>query len=119
MKGGSEMRTLLLGLGAMSVLLAAPAAAQPVGSSAQTSSHNGHGDGANWGDRNGRFRRGADVLAVTNWYGGEWAAYNNRGWQSDSYNDWWHDRPDRAFPRWVQHNQDCQRVWWGGGGWRC
>jgi hypothetical protein len=48
--------------------------------------------------------------------------YYNSGaatWESDSFNDWWHDRPDRAFPRWMQHNQDCARLWWGGGGWRC
>ena len=49
----------------------------------------------------------------------EWAVTNNHSWDSDSYNDWWHDRPDRAFPRWMQSNQDCARLWWGGGGWRC
>lgn len=52
---------------------------------------------------------------------GEWALYNNRSWDSDSYNDWWHDRPDRAFPRWVRHNQNCtpDRMWWSGSGWHC
>jgi len=40
-------------------------------------------------------------------------------WRSDSFNDWWHDRPDRAFPRWVANNQDCQRRYWAGGDWRC
>ena len=40
-------------------------------------------------------------------------------WRSDGFNDWWHDRPDRAFPRWVRHNQPCQRQYWAGGGWRC
>ena len=56
------------------------------------------------------------------WYGGgEWALYNNRSWESDSYNDWWHDRPDRAYPRWVRHNRDCdpERMWWSGDGWHC
>jgi len=55
------------------------------------------------------------------WYGGEWALYNNRSWESDSYNDWWHDRPDRAYPRWVRHNQGCdpERMWWSGDGWHC
>ncbi len=59
--------------------------------------------------------------AFTDWYGGEWALYNNRSWEPDSYNDWWHDRPDRAFPRWVQHNQNCteDRMWWSGSGWHC
>lgn len=55
------------------------------------------------------------------WYGGEWALYNNRSWESDSYNDWWHDRPDRAYPRWVRNNRDCdpERMWWSGDGWHC
>ena len=53
------------------------------------------------------------------WYGGEWALYNNRSWESDSYNDWWHDQPWRSYPRWVTKNEDCQRQWWSGGGWRC
>lgn len=48
------------------------------------------------------------------YYGGEWALYNNRSWNSDSYNDWWHDRPDRAYPAWMRHNQDCQRPWFAG-----
>jgi hypothetical protein len=45
----------------------------------------------------------------------------NRSWDSDSYNDWWHDRPDRAYPRWVQRNEGCDegRMWQGGGVWRC
>ena len=53
-----------------------------------------------------------------------WSWYDpnlNRSWDSDSYNDWWHDRPDRAYPRWVQHNDGCDegRMWQGGGAWRC
>ena len=43
----------------------------------------------------------------------------NRSFDPDLWNDWWHNRPDRAFPRWVRHNQNCQRLWWSGGGWRC
>jgi hypothetical protein len=54
---------------------------------------------------------------------GEWALYNNHSWEPDSYNDWWHDRPDRAFPRWVQeqHGGPCSedRMWWSGTGWHC
>ena len=54
----------------------------------------------------------------------EWALYNNRSWEPDSYNDWWHDRPDRAFPRWVQEQRargtcDPDRMWWSGSGWHC
>jgi hypothetical protein len=67
-------------------------------------------------DDRSRHRR-SDVDIVT--YGGEWALYNNRSWESDSYNDWWHDRPDRAYPRWMSNNKDCARMWWSGGGWRC
>jgi hypothetical protein len=52
-----------------------------------------------------------------------WAVTNNRSWDSDSYNDWWHDRPDRAFPRWVQEQRGgtCSedRMWWSGAGWHC
>ena len=40
-------------------------------------------------------------------------------WRPGSFNDWWHDRPDRSLPRWVRNNQDCQRMYWAGGGWRC
>jgi hypothetical protein len=89
------------------------------------------------GSRHGRFRhgdrdrhnvrthRGFDDDAVVDggiWsYGGEWALYNNRSWEADSYNDWWHDRPDRAYPRWVQQNANCtpDRMWWSGSGWHC
>ena len=59
-----------------------------------------------------RSNCGGDLLV--SYYGGEWAAHNNRSWDSDSYNDWWHDRPDRAYPAWVRRNQDCQRPWFAG-----
>lgn len=63
--------------------------------------------------------RGGQTDVVMDWYGGEWAEYNNRSWNSDSYNDWWHDRPDRAYPAWMHHNQDCQRMWFAGDTLRC
>jgi hypothetical protein len=55
---------------------------------------------------------------------GQWARYNNRSWDPDSYNDWWNDRPDRAYPRWVQEQRmrgtcDPDRMWWSGSGWHC
>jgi hypothetical protein len=55
---------------------------------------------------------------------GEWALYNNRTFEPDSYNDWWNDRPDRAYPRWVQEQRmrgscDPDRMWWSGSGWHC
>lgn len=65
--------------------------------------------------------RVVNVLVGGGYYysGGEWALYNNRSWESDSYNDWWHDRPDRAYPRWIADNKNCDRMWWSGGVWRC
>jgi hypothetical protein len=36
----------------------------------------------------------------------------NASWRPDSFNDWWHDRPDRAFPRWMARNRDCARRWY-------
>lgn len=70
--------------------------------------------------RDGRGRRGpaCPVILGGGWYGGEWALYNNRTFEPDSYNDWWHDRPDRAYPRWVTNGR-CDRLYWSGGGWRC
>lgn len=72
------------------------------------------------GVRHDRRRHGrGNVVVVGGGWNDAWALYNNRGWEPGSYNDWWHDRPDRAFPRWMQNNQNCERVWWSGGGWRC
>jgi hypothetical protein len=67
-------------------------------------------------DRRGRRNRGSSDCGTVfmDWYGGEWALYNNRSWEPDSYNDWWHDRPDRAYPRWMSRNQDCARRWYSG-----
>jgi hypothetical protein len=65
----------------------------------------------------GERRGGRDVCrsdVVLDWYGGEWALYNNRSWAPDSYNDWWHDNPRRAYPAWMQRNQDCARKWYAG-----
>ena len=45
----------------------------------------------------------------------------NRSFDPDKWNDWWHERPERAFPRWVWSNQNCtmDRMWYSGSGWRC
>ena len=132
------MRAVVLGLAASAAAIVIPAT--PVGAQAWpgaafaagpafTDSGGGvtvhHGmPGRHDGDRS-RHRRGRDDrrdrdVVVGDWgYGGEWALYNNRSFEPDSYNDWWHDRPDRAFPRWMQNNENCERVWWSGGGWRC
>ena len=38
----------------------------------------------------------------------------NRSFDPDRWNDWWHERPERAFPRWMRHNRDCARLWYSG-----
>ena len=68
-------------------------------------------------DRRGpRRHRGLDAVAFGDWdrdYQGDTL------WRPSSFNDWWHERPNRSFPRWMQNNQNCERQWWGGGTWRC
>ena len=117
------MRIALLGLAAS---IAAVTLTAPV--QAQDWSGGVHSDGQRFNDphhtgdridlRRDRHRRDNSNLVLDS-YGGEWALYNNRSWEADSYNDWWHDRPDRAFPRWMQHNQDCSRQWYSGDTLRC
>lgn len=76
-------------------------------------------DGTGFDGRRHRRSRNVVVIGGGGGWNDAWALYNNRSFEPDSYNDWWHDRPDRAFPRWMQSNQNCERMWWGGGGWRC
>ncbi len=77
--------------------------------------HRGDGDGR-------RHRRSRDcVVFADGGLGyldpGDYDA--NRSFDADKWNDWWHERPHRAFPRWVSNNERCERMWWSGGGWRC
>ena len=124
-----------------SMLLAAGVAVAAVAlSTAPTQAREFHGSGQIVGQqgfacdnlvRDGRSLRVGDRMrdrrrravcnsdAIMDVYGGEWALYNNRSWEADSYNDWWHDRPDRAYPAWMRHNQDCQRMWFAGDTLRC
>lgn len=121
------MRTFWLGLaGASIATLAITAPAQAQTWSGDRSGHGGYDhhrrhDGrtvfADASRDRGRFGNNGAVIA--DWDGGQWALYNNQSWQADSYNDWWHDRPDRAFPRWMTHNQDCSRQWYSGDTLRC
>ena len=76
--------------------------------------------------RGGDHRRGGDGRFdyppfgyVGYGYYGDYDA--NRSFNPDKWNDWWHERPERAYPRWVWHNQNCteDRMWWSGAGWRC
>ena len=110
---------LLAAAAAAAFLPAAPAqaeitslAARPAHSAHGVSIHRGFGSG----HRN-RHRPSRAGAVFAGWYDNE--VGENRSWEPDSYNDWWHDRPDRAYPRWMTHNQDCERLWWSGGGWRC
>ena len=62
-----------------------------------------------------RHRNGGSVV-----YNDEYPEYQGDSvWKSDSFNDWWHDRPDRAYPRWVSANQNCERKWFAGDTLRC
>ena len=139
------MRSLLLGLAAALAIPAAPATAQSLagagftagpafastgsgvtsrGIGSASSSMTGvtvhHGDRGDWGESGHGRHRGNRDGGFGGFYPGLRDGYDiNQGWASDSYNDWWHDRPDRAYPRWMSDNQDCKRLWWSGGGWRC
>lgn len=66
------------------------------------------------GDRHHRRSRGnGDLLYVDREYQGDTA------WRSESFNDWWHNDPNRSFPRWMQNNANCERKWWGADQLRC
>jgi len=67
--------------------------------------------------RHGRYRDRGDYSFV--YYGGEWARWNNRSFEPESYNDWWHERPNRSLPRWTQNNRDCRQQYWTSAGWTC
>jgi len=84
--------------------------------------HHDRGGGGHHGGGGHDVRAGAQFGCGG--YADNWGYYDpqiNRSWDSDSYNDWWHDRPDRAYPRWVQQNAGCtpDRMWWSGNGWHC
>jgi hypothetical protein len=127
-KGVSGMKIMLLAAAASLAAIAFPAA--PAGAEHRAAfvgipaAHSGHMSGSFHGDRRGHRdgrgdRRFGDSVVLGDWYGGEWAQYNNRSWDSDSYNDWWHDRPSRAYPAWVQHNEGCARMWYAADTLRC
>ena len=117
------MGKMLLGFAAIAAcLVTTPASAE-----GPDASGGGGGDrvfvssnGFGFGDNGHSRRRRDDQIGI--WVNsGEWAQYNNRTFESDSFNGWWHDRPDRAYPAWVRNNQMMQncRLYWAGGGWRC
>ena len=123
------MRTLLLAIATLAIVAPASADAQSASGlqfSARSGSgnhgggfgnHDGRRDGRHDGRRDGRRDRGNGdgVFFYDNYY----EYQGDSAWKSDSFNDWWHDRPDRAYPHWMVANQNCDRMWWGGGTWRC
>ena len=131
------MRVHLLRLAAAAAAIAipaAPATAQAYDSSPRAGTYSGGLDtpgafrgGEGWrdGGRDHRDRRGrhwrhrdrGDYSFV--YYGGEWARWNNHSFEPESYNDWWHERPNRSLPRWTQNNRDCRQQYWTSAGWTC
>ena len=99
------------------VLPAAPALAEPSqpmafsGSDAPTL--NRGRDGRRDGDRRDRRRRGDTILFYDRDYQGDTA------WRSTSFNDWWHEKTERSYPRWMQNNAGCERHWYAGDTLRC
>lgn len=130
------MRALLLGLAAPLAAIAVPAAPAvaldpagsqfTVGAAAGVTVHRGKAghfggglhrdrpgrDGDRDRDRRRRHRDDAIFIYDRDWQG-------DTAWRANSYNDWWHERPWRSYPRWVSSNRNCERVWQGGGVWRC
>jgi hypothetical protein len=117
---------VLLGLAALAATAPVlPAQAQSFSSSAFSAPSNGR-----WvttspqarhqrrGDGHTRVHRGVPGAALAYGYGVGYNDYGdfdgNRGFDPDKWNDWWHDRPERAFPQWMSRNQDCARRWYSG-----
>ena len=126
------MRTFWLSLAGAMLVITAPAQAQSWdgdhhGRNGGRDHHHAHHNGSVFGptvfadasnNQHGHFDNNSGGF-VDDWGGGQWALYNNQSWQPDSYNDWWNDRPDRAYPRWMSRNQDCSRQWYSGDTLRC
>ena len=71
------------------------------------------------GRRRGGHHDGNDDVLVGYGYGAggyyDYGDYDaNRSFDPNRWNDWWHDRPDRAYPRWMSRNRDCARRWYSG-----
>jgi len=126
----SDMRLMLLGCAAAALTITAPALARDSGGGGW---HNGGGHGGSHHGHHQRLER-LDVFASADdmgrhrhasdgFVGGYGYGYGmeDRTFEPDSYNDWWHDNPARAYPRWGQDNKDCapERMWWHGDTLRC
>lgn len=116
------MRALLIGLAIpVAALFATPAAAVDPNQLEFTGSGSSSHGVVVFGGSNGDFRRDhrrhrdsdGDIFI------GEWPQQGDTAWRSDSFNDWWHDRPDRAYPRWMLNNQNCEKRWYQGDVLKC
>lgn len=113
------MRALLLAVASLAIAMPAAAKDKDHGGSkfeislGSPSAVNDIRFGSRSGDRRDSRRHGGDIFL------GDWEYTGNQVFRSDSYNDWWHDRPDRAYPRWMRNNANCERKWWGGDTLRC
>jgi hypothetical protein len=117
------MDKMLLAAAAALAALALPATATAqdraglhVGGSTGGTAHNGRHHDRDRHDR--RRNRDSDGVLIASW-DREWQG--DTAWRADSFNDWWHERPWRSYPRWVQDKHDCEpdRMWWSGSGWHC
>ena len=117
------MRTIMLC--AAVLIAAAPAAAETqIRSGPSWTGSGGHEMVRVHRDHRGEWRRDGDRdrrrdRFARSYY---WDGRDYQGdtlWRPDSFNDWWHERPHRSYPAWVARNQDCRRLWWSGGDWRC
>ena len=122
------MRTLLLGFSAALAASAVPVfPASAEGHSASRADRGNiavHRGGEFRRDRDGRFDRRrrdrVDQAVLLDFGRGYYDdRFAGRSWEPESYNDWWHERPERSYPRWMQNNRNCERQWWSGGGWTC
>ena len=115
------MRALLACLAVpAAALFATPAAAVDPDQLGFTGSNGSPSHGAVvFGGNNGDFRRDHRRGRSGDVFIGEWPQQGDTAWRSDSFNDWWHDRPDRAYPRWMPNNQNCEKRWYQGDVLKC
>ena len=109
------MRAILLAVASLAVALpAAPALADGASFGFVSGGSSFHGGSGHHG---GRGHRGSDNGVFIYDYYRDYQG--DTAWREGSFNDWWHDRPDRAYPAWVRNNQKCERKWWAGSELRC
>ena len=110
------MRTLL-SFAAASIVVAVSAPAQHISPMPQV--HHDFHSASRPKDPNQSRSPGQGHANFAAGYGyADYAGYSdfdgNRSFDPDRWNDWWHERPERAFPRWLSRNQDCARPWYRG-----